>query len=154
MEIPNLIKNPKDVEGPLGCGTDKVREEARVLGLAPGQTFVVGASAVKAIPLKRRRKKRRTQDKKPGDTRMTAVTDLGLPTHYNLSVKQKAIYQPTLKFRNWLDVKKVRAIIATKPAGEGLPITHTAVVSGLGKFSAITRLISLHTIFQLYLVQK
>ncbi|KAF9360179.1 hypothetical protein BGX26_010318 [Mortierella sp. AD094] len=141
-EIRNLIKSPKDVEDLLGCNTDKVREEVRVLGLDLGQAFVVGASAVQATPPKRRRKKRRKRGKKRGrrgrkkrsDTSMTAATDLRPPNYYNLAVKQKAVYQPIFKFRSWLEVKKRCTIIATEPAREELPNAqhvHTAVGSDL-----------------------
>jgi hypothetical protein len=139
-EIRNLITSPKDVEDLLGCNTEKVREEVRVLGPDLGQAFVVGASAVQATPPKRRRKKRRKRGKRRGrrgrkkrsDTSMTAATDLRPPNYYNLSVKQKAVYQPTFKFRSWLEAKKRCTIIATEPAREDPPTAqheHTAVGS-------------------------
>ncbi|KAF9919719.1 hypothetical protein FBU30_010621, partial [Linnemannia zychae] len=118
-EVRNLVKSPKDVEDLLGCSPGNVREEVRVLGIDLGQAFVVGASAVQATApgrkCKKRRKKhkkrRRRRQKKRADRSFMLGMDPSQPIYYNLTAKQKAVYQPTFKFRRWLEEKKRNPLI-------------------------------------------
>ncbi|KAG0303305.1 hypothetical protein BGZ98_006802 [Dissophora globulifera] len=121
-EVRNVFSCSQDVEDLLGCSAKDVRKEVRVLGLDLGQAFVVGASAVQGMPPKRRRRKRgkgrksrRRRGKKRGHGSNTA-----LPDYYNLAVSQKAVYQPTLKFRRWLEAKKASTITGTEQTGSVL----------------------------------
>ena len=56
-EVRNVFKSAQDVEDLLGCTPDKVRQEVTILGIDLGQTFVVGASAVRSGPPIQRRSK-------------------------------------------------------------------------------------------------
>lgn len=121
-EVRNVFKTPEDVKNLLGCWPYEVREQVNVLGIDPGQAFVVGASAVRPKPpaarctkrskrggsKKRKSGKRRRQQRKRNKGKSMAKGD-GLnkqPMYYNLAVKQKAIMQPTLKFRRWMERQK------------------------------------------------
>ncbi|GJJ77592.1 hypothetical protein EMPS_09951 [Entomortierella parvispora] len=84
-EIRNVVKSKEDVHRLWGDGVDP--EKIKILGIDLGQAFVVGASAIlpsqggaTAIPAKQR--------------------------FFNLSVKQKAVYQPVFRHRSWLEHRK------------------------------------------------
>lgn len=90
-EIRNIVKSKQDVYDLWGCEPEKIK----ILGLDPGQAFVVGASAI--LPRK-----------KPST----------MPRFFNLAVNQKAVYQPTFKHRRWLERKKERMIYNGKSIAE------------------------------------
>lgn len=79
-EIRNIVKTKEDVEKIWDCEPDQIK----VLGIDLGQAYTVGASAIL-----------------PGD-----IVNGTQRTFHNLTVKQKAVYQPTFKFRRWLESKK------------------------------------------------
>ncbi|KAI8351750.1 hypothetical protein B0O80DRAFT_500105 [Mortierella sp. GBAus27b] len=86
-EIRNIVSTKEDVAAIWGCRP----EEVKILGVDLGQACVVGASAL--LPS---RKKVNSENKQP--------------KFINLSVKQKAVYQPTLKHRRWMEQRKAREI--------------------------------------------
>lgn len=88
-EIRNVVRNKQDVADLWG---DCQPCEIKVLGIDPGQACVIGASAL--LPSQ-------------GETKF-----------YNLAVKQKATYQPTLKHRRWMQRKKTRTIFDSQNVGE------------------------------------
>jgi len=81
-EIRNIIKTDDDVTRIWNCNGDEIK----ILGIDLGQAFVVGVSAI--LP-------------DQGDQEQQIF--------YNLAASQKAVYQPTLKFRHWSEQQK-RAI--------------------------------------------
>ncbi|KAG0221549.1 hypothetical protein BGW42_007533, partial [Actinomortierella wolfii] len=123
-EVRNVVKTPQDVKDLLGCWPHEVREKVNVLGIDLGQAFVVGASAVRPNPPVQKRtkrgkrggnKKRPSKKKKKRHKRKTADKGKAVaqgdkgderPAFYNLAVNQKAVLQPMLKFRRWMELKK------------------------------------------------
>ncbi|KAF9397933.1 hypothetical protein BGZ94_006145, partial [Podila epigama] len=121
-EVRNVFKTPEDVKNLLGCWPHEAREKVTVLGMDLGQAFVVGASAVRPKPPAARRtkrskrggskkrksgKRRRQQRKRNKGKSVTKGEELSRqPIYYNLAVKQKAVMQPTLKFRRWMERQK------------------------------------------------
>lgn len=94
-EIRNVVKSKEDVTRLWNCEPDQIK----ILGIDPGQAFVIGASALLPLP---------TNTELAAGTR--AERDKGrLQTKFfNLSVKQKAVYQPTFKHRRWEEDRKQR----------------------------------------------
>ena len=87
-EVRNIIKTKQDVSDLWGCEPEKIK----ILGLDLGQAFVVGASAL--LP-----------EESP------AGNDIEAPAgnnhvFYNLAINSKAVYQPMLKFRRWMEERK------------------------------------------------
>ncbi|KAI1313011.1 hypothetical protein EDD11_002789 [Mortierella claussenii] len=90
-EIRNVVKSKEDVQQLWGCDPAKIK----VLGLDLEQAFVVGASAI--LP------------DRGQPTGEQGPSDVGRKDKfYSLAVKQKAVYQPTLKHRRWLDQRTGR----------------------------------------------
>ncbi|KAF9911461.1 hypothetical protein BX616_010588 [Lobosporangium transversale] len=83
-EIRNIVKSQQDVRAIWGREPGKIK----TLGIDLGQACVVGTSALLPVA--------------EGDPNV----------FHNLAVKQKVMYQPTLKFRRWLEDKQSAA-----PAG-------------------------------------
>ncbi|KAF9978802.1 hypothetical protein BGZ75_009899, partial [Mortierella antarctica] len=79
-EVCNIVKTGEDVTRIWNCDGDEIK----ILGINLGQAFVVGVSAI--LP-------------DQGDQEQQQV-------FYNLAVSQKAVYQPTLKFRRWSEREK------------------------------------------------
>jgi hypothetical protein len=86
-EIRNVVRTKEDIIELWDCDPGKIK----ILGLDPGQACVVGASAL--LP-----------------NREGAETGNKKPKFVNLSVKQKAVYQPTLKQRHWMERRKARTM--------------------------------------------
>ncbi|KAF9915510.1 hypothetical protein FBU30_001909, partial [Linnemannia zychae] len=146
-EVRNVFRSAQDVQDLLGCSSDQVRQEVKVLGIDLGQAFVVGASAVRSSPpiqrcrkrgkdgkmeRKRSRKSKRKKGRRGGKKRhkerhrrgkrrknkndkqvlgmeVDEIEDRKDSQHqkyYNMAVKQKAVYQPILKFRRWMEHEK------------------------------------------------
>lgn len=103
-EVRNVVKSKEDVERLWGCDPHQIK----ILGIDLGQAFVVGASALlpsTVVPTATHRPTVEENEQSP-QTKPT--------TFFNLSVKQKAAYQPTLKYRSWLEHRKRQTI-------EGMP---------------------------------
>ncbi|KAF8927958.1 hypothetical protein BGZ58_009995, partial [Dissophora ornata] len=162
-EVRNVFKSAQDVQDLLGCSPDQVRQEVTVLGIDLGQAFVVGASAVRpGPPIQRRnnsndgqKRKRGRKGKRGGKLRhkqthkrgkrrrsitkeQATEVDKGLPLemYYNLAVKQKAVYQPTLKHRRWMEGEKRKdlnmpedLLAANVQVGPGEEATTTATMT-------------------------
>ncbi|KAG0230667.1 hypothetical protein BGX31_005783 [Mortierella sp. GBA43] len=86
-EIRNIVKTKEDVKAIWDCKP----EEIKILGIDLGQACVVGASALLLS-----HEKVSSKDKQP--------------KFINLSVKQKAVVQPTLKHRRWMEQRKARVV--------------------------------------------
>ncbi|KAF9197385.1 hypothetical protein BGZ49_002208, partial [Haplosporangium sp. Z 27] len=91
-EVRDVVKSKDD-----GCEP----QDIKILGLDLGQACVLGASAI--LPAVNNSKGYK------GDSR---------PVSHNLAVKQKAVYQPTFKFRRWLEYNKDVAPSDTKSISE------------------------------------
>ncbi|KAG0014587.1 hypothetical protein BGZ82_001717, partial [Podila clonocystis] len=101
-EIRNVMKTKEDVQRLWECDPRKIK----ILGIDLGQAFTVGASAL--LP---------SSDGQEHGT--TADIKIPLSTRfYNLAVSQKAVYQPTLKHRTWLEQRKGRAAEGEKSIAE------------------------------------
>ncbi|KAG9323017.1 hypothetical protein KVV02_008085 [Mortierella alpina] len=74
-----------DVNTLWGCAPDEIK----ILGIDLGQACVVGASALLPEPL-------------PSTPKRTRVV------FHNLAIKQKAVYQPELKHRRWMQEQKAK----------------------------------------------
>ncbi|KAI8357054.1 hypothetical protein B0O80DRAFT_99820 [Mortierella sp. GBAus27b] len=85
-EVRNVVKTKQDVVDLWGCGP----QDIKILGVDLGQACVVGASAL--LPTSQ------------------SSDSSAKPKFCNLSVKQKAVYQPTFKFRRWLERRKAQPI--------------------------------------------
>ncbi|KAF9159008.1 hypothetical protein BGX21_003433, partial [Mortierella sp. AD011] len=91
-EIRNIVKTKKDVADLWTCPPQQIK----ILGLDLGQACVLGASAL--LPGDNHSE----VEVAGGDVTMNA----GPAVYRNLAVKQKAVYQPILKFRRWFQNKK------------------------------------------------
>ncbi|KAG0367474.1 hypothetical protein BGZ54_003818 [Gamsiella multidivaricata] len=109
---PSSCRNPKpldtnnsqrDVTALWGCRS----EEIKILGLDLGQACVVGASALLPEEPKEAELKKAQRDQDGGIVAKEPCNDTkpvpGLATYYNLAAAQKAVYQPILKYRRWLE---------------------------------------------------
>ncbi|KAF9993659.1 hypothetical protein BGZ80_008064, partial [Entomortierella chlamydospora] len=67
------------------------------------------------------RKRGRRGKKKRCKATKAAAIDSTPPNYYNLSVNQKAVYQPTFKFRRWLERKKSSTMVDSEPRGDDQP---------------------------------
>ncbi|KAF9541594.1 hypothetical protein EC957_002963, partial [Mortierella hygrophila] len=128
-EIRNVIKTKEDVAQFWGCPPSDIK----ILGIDLGKAFLVGASAI-LPPKKSIASAVSTSTSAPRSTSsestiaamgasttpsITATNIQPVPkpalagtatspqTFFNLSVKQKAVYQPTLKHRKWLERQRM-----------------------------------------------
>ncbi|KAK3810077.1 MAG: hypothetical protein J3Q66DRAFT_391248 [Benniella sp.] len=92
-EIRNVIKTPQDVQDIWGCPA----KDIAIIGIDLGQAYVVGASAL--LP-------------DSGDQGGEASPKV----YHNLSVNQKAVYQPTFKYRDWLNKVKNKPLSESGPS--------------------------------------
>ncbi|KAG0195025.1 hypothetical protein BGX33_004499, partial [Mortierella sp. NVP41] len=109
-EIRNVVSTSEDIAKLWDCAPEQIK----ILGIDLGQAFVVGASAL--LPSREPPGKPQGRELDSTSTEFLlshvegAVEDLMAkkpPTRfYNLAVKQKAVYQPTLKHRRWLEQRK------------------------------------------------
>ncbi|KAF9997128.1 hypothetical protein BGZ80_006214, partial [Entomortierella chlamydospora] len=110
-EIRNIVKTKEDV---TRLWPNCKPEEIKILGLDLGQACVIGASALlpdTARSIQEGKMKRLTE---PNSSALTYPSSPSLPVSvfYNLAVKQKAVSQPTLKHRRWMEEQK-----STTPLG-------------------------------------
>ncbi|KAG0352061.1 hypothetical protein BGZ54_002981 [Gamsiella multidivaricata] len=142
-EIRNVVRTPQDVAELWGCDPQGIK----VLGIDMGQACVIGASAI--LPKKTQGKTRASCsadltsmspnnidaginmqepcDSNAARSKMSSdsatVPAIFPPTFYNLAVKQKAVYQPMLKHRRWMNQQKgngpISAIESELPALRG-----------------------------------
>jgi hypothetical protein len=97
-EIRNIVKTKEDVKTLWKCDPKNIK----ILGIDLGQAYVVGASAL--IP--RTNRFPETETTSHGHNISTPGTASEKIIFHNLAVKQKAVYQPIFKFRQWLEDKK------------------------------------------------
>ncbi|KAF9383425.1 hypothetical protein CPC16_008919 [Podila verticillata] len=116
-EVHNVFKSAADVERLLGCTPDETHRVS-YLGLDPGQAFVVGAYGLlpqDKTPKIGKRRRHRQQKKRgsrgrrnrgSGKGRKKSVCRARGERHINLAAKQKAVAQPTLRHRTWMEQQK------------------------------------------------
>ncbi|KAG0059120.1 hypothetical protein BGZ92_006999, partial [Podila epicladia] len=138
-EVRNVFKTKEDVERLLGCTADQLASVS-YLGIDLGQACVVGSYAY-LPPGKepkggrnrhRGRRKRGSRGRKPRGSKCSKVkTDSRAKSgmrHINLVAKQKAVAQPTLKHRRWMETQKAKALkkTSTLPAQSPAPRTESS----------------------------
>ncbi|KAF9083795.1 hypothetical protein BGX29_002902 [Mortierella sp. GBA35] len=106
-EVRNVVSTKQDVAQLWGCDPSRIK----ILGIDLGQSFVVGASAI--LPRREQPGIRQEQDTEDGKAAAKHLS----PKFVNLSVKQKAVYQPVFKHRRWLECRK------GKPVRDGVLIS-------------------------------
>ncbi|KAI8602095.1 hypothetical protein EDD21DRAFT_87667 [Dissophora ornata] len=107
-EVRNVVKAKQDVSDLWECDPNEIK----ILGLDLGQAFVIGASALlpnSELPVVEQgqggivKKSSSSNAEREGEVVRTEKP----PTKsHNLAVKQKAVYQPTLKHSRWLEQRK------------------------------------------------
>ncbi|KAI8595197.1 hypothetical protein EDD21DRAFT_425368, partial [Dissophora ornata] len=138
-EVRNVFKTKEDVERLLGCTADQVASVS-YLGIDLGQACVVGGYAYLPPDKKpkggrnrhRGRRKRGSRGRKPrGSKRGKVKTDSRAESgerHINLVAKQKAVAQPTLKHRGWMEAQKAKALkTSTQSAQSSAPSTGSSM---------------------------
>ncbi|KAG9060891.1 hypothetical protein KI688_007847 [Linnemannia hyalina] len=100
-EIRNVVSTPQDVVDLWGCDPKRIK----ILGIDLGQAFVVGASAL--LPS---RNKHLDAEGGPEGAQKDPLVKQPTTKYFNLAVKQKAVYQPTLKHRRWLEQRKAQPL--------------------------------------------
>ncbi|KAF8918007.1 hypothetical protein BGZ58_004967, partial [Dissophora ornata] len=103
-EIRNVVKVKQDVTDLWDCDPEQIK----IIGLDLGQAFVIGASALLPAVEQGQGGIGATKKSSPSNAeREGEVVREKPPTKfYNLAVKQKAVYQPTLKHRRWLEQRR------------------------------------------------
>ncbi|KAF9109298.1 hypothetical protein BGX27_007769 [Mortierella sp. AM989] len=105
-EVRNVVKARQDVDNIWGCEL----EDIKVLGIDLGQVCVVGACAILPKDIVK------TEDTDVlSSTPSTPFSPTLSRISRNLRVKQKAVYQPTFKFRRRLEERKRRALAQEAP---------------------------------------
>lgn len=116
-KVHNVFKSAANVEHLLGC-TPNEMHCVSYLGLDPGQAFVVGAYGL--LPQDKTPKIGKQwhhwQQKKhsshgchnrgSGKGRKKSICQAQGKWHINLAAKQKAVVQPTLRHRTWMELQK------------------------------------------------
>ncbi|KAK3822387.1 MAG: hypothetical protein J3R72DRAFT_501860 [Linnemannia gamsii] len=113
-EIRNVVSTKQDVDRLWSCDPKNIK----ILSIDLGQAFVVGASAILPPTEQPSTEQRQRQD--PDVTMRSLLSDIEetdesqeaeepSPKFFNLAIKQKAVYQPTLKHRRWLEHRKDQA---------------------------------------------
>lgn len=122
-EIHNVFRTPADVQRLLGC-TPEEADKVSYLGLDLGQAFVVGAYGFlsqdktprigKQGRRRHRRKKKRgsrgRRNRGSGKGKKKGICQARGERHINLAAKQKAVAQPTLKHRSWVEREKATSL--------------------------------------------
>ncbi|KAG0011142.1 hypothetical protein BGZ80_000919 [Entomortierella chlamydospora] len=98
-EIQNVVKTQEDVTSIWGCEPDQIM----ALGLDPGQA----SSVVKFAELYGEKLNGGDEDTDLGKSHNVSTTTQPPVAFHNLAVKQNAVYQPTFKYRHWLEDKKM-----------------------------------------------
>ncbi|KAG0074328.1 hypothetical protein BGZ93_004539, partial [Podila epicladia] len=137
--VRNVFKTKEDVERLLGCTADQLASVS-YLGIDLGQACVVGSYAY-LPPGKepkggrnrhRGRRKRGSRGRKPRGSKHGKVkTDSRAKSgqrHINLVTKQKAVAQPTLKHRRWMEAQKAKTLkTSMQPAQSSAPSTESSM---------------------------
>jgi len=100
-EIRNVVSTPQDIVDLWGCDPKQIK----ILGIDLGQAFVVGASAL--LPS---RNKHLDMEGSPEGAQEDPLVKQPTTKYFNLSVKQKAVYQPTFKLRRWMEQRKAQPL--------------------------------------------
>ncbi|KAF9110577.1 hypothetical protein BGX27_006156 [Mortierella sp. AM989] len=123
-EIRNVVSTKQDVARLWSCDPKSIK----ILGIDLGQAFVVGASAI--LPPREQPSVEQKQDPDVGMESLLSdieEADESSPKFFNLAVKQKAVYQPTLKHRRWLERRKgqaVEGVASIRQIEASLPARH------------------------------
>ncbi|KAG0254341.1 hypothetical protein DFQ27_006905 [Actinomortierella ambigua] len=114
-EVRNVFKTMDDVERLLGCSSDE-HDKVSYLGIDLGQAFVVGAYAHlppdknprihKGRRKKKRRRGSRGRRKRGSGKGKRRTSRAGRRRFINLVAKQKAVAQPSLHHRSWMEKQK------------------------------------------------
>ncbi|KAG0041871.1 hypothetical protein BGZ83_001203 [Gryganskiella cystojenkinii] len=122
-EVRNVFKTAADVELLLGCTLNET-DKVSYLGIDPGQAYIVGAYAHLAQDMNPKIGKRQDHRRKKmrgsrgrgkrgsGKSKKTIHQPRG-QRHINLAANQKAVAQPTLRHRNWMEKQKGTNLLTT-----------------------------------------
>ncbi|KAG0354379.1 hypothetical protein BGZ54_001677 [Gamsiella multidivaricata] len=135
-EIRNVVKTKQDVSDLWGYDLKQIE----ILGLDQGQAFVIRVSAL--LPSCEQLTVDQEQEtngaiKEPSPSNVggageAVMTKKPSTKFYNLVVKQKAVYQPTLKHRRWLKLRKGMMVYASRSISSiesNLPHLHGSAAS-------------------------
>ncbi|KAK3844875.1 MAG: hypothetical protein J3R72DRAFT_57815 [Linnemannia gamsii] len=100
-EIRNVVSTPQDIVDLWGCDPKQIK----ILGIDLGQAFVVGASAL--LPS---RNKHLDKEGSLEGAQEDPLVKQPTTKYFNLSVKQKAVYQPTFKLRRWMEQRRAQPL--------------------------------------------
>lgn len=138
-EIRNVVTTNQDVADLWGCDPCRIK----VLGIDLGQAFVVGASAILPPP----EHPSVDDEQQSSDTTMmspssnenvegsrVSETEKPPPKYFNLACKQKAVYQPTLKHRRWLEQRRGQPRVG----GESISLIETGLPHRHGPEASIS----------------
>ena len=100
-EIRNVVSTPQDIVNLWGYNPKRIK----ILGIDLGQAFMVGASAL--LPS---RNKHLDVERGPEEAQEDLLVKQSTTKYFNLSVKQKAVYQSTFKHRRWLEQRKAQPL--------------------------------------------
>ncbi|KAF8949579.1 hypothetical protein BGZ46_005088 [Entomortierella lignicola] len=103
IEIRNIVKTKEDV---TRLWPNCKPEEIKILGLDLGQACVIGASALLPDTARSIQEDKMRCLTEPNSSALTYPSSPSVSVFYNLAVKQKAVSQPTLKHRHWMEEQK------------------------------------------------
>lgn len=138
-EVRNVFKTTADTERLLGCTLDEL-DKVSYLGIDPGQAYVVGAYAHLAQDMTpkvgkrrchRRKKKRGSRGRRKrgsGKGKKTVSPPQG-QRYINLAASQKAVAQPTLRHRNWMEKEKGANLLTTNTESAAPPTLNQSSTS-------------------------
>lgn len=115
-EIRNVVRTEQDVVDLWNCDPHDIK----ILGIDLNQAVLVGASAIlpRAEPAVQPNTEPSPSNVAEGEVIEVSMTESPSHKYYNLACKQKAVYQPTFKYRRWLEQRK------GKPTEGGEFISH------------------------------
>ncbi|KAG0273526.1 hypothetical protein BGZ95_010671 [Linnemannia exigua] len=155
-EVHNIFKSAADVEHLLGCTPDDT-DKVSYLGLDLGQAFVVGAYGhmpedkspkIGKRHRHRRQKKRGSRGRRrrgSGKGKKKSICRIQGERYINLAAKQKAVAQPTLRHRTWMNRQK-GADLKTHSSPPTINIESTASSTVDQPSISITESLSISTI--------